>query len=140
MAVVVSVQHLIEELARCSFCFKYGIAMVHRSGQVGVSKCDPPVWRTAQDLARGRLTIARKEEPGLRTQIGVSPAIQDDSGDVPPCVESDACEHLGELKSFCPTSMVQSSGSSRLIPDHRPRVMRMPHVSLAVDGNLSLEL
>jgi len=97
MAILVSAQHLIEELAYCSFCFKYGITMVHRSGQVGVSKCDPPVWRTAQDLARGRLAIAPKEEPGLRTQIGVSPAIQDDPGDVPPCVESAACEHLGEL-------------------------------------------
>jgi hypothetical protein len=32
MAVLVSVQHLIEELAHCSFRFKYGITMVHRSG------------------------------------------------------------------------------------------------------------
>ena len=43
------------------------------------------------------MTIAPKEKPWLWAQIGVSPAIQDDSGDVPPCVKSAACEHLGEL-------------------------------------------
>lgn len=85
MVVFVSAQHLIEELAHCSSCFEYGITMVHRSGQVSISKGDPPVWCTAQHLPRGRSTITSKEEPGLRTQIGMSPAIQDDSGDVPPC-------------------------------------------------------
>ena len=71
--------------------------MVHGSGQIGVRKCDTPERRTPQNLAGSRLTIAPKEEPGLRTEIGMSPAIQDNAGDVAPRVEAAAREHIAEL-------------------------------------------
>jgi len=71
--------------------------MVHGSGKVGVSKCNTPKGRTAQDFASGRLATQAKEEPRLRTQIGVSPAIQDDSCNVPARVEAASSEHLAEL-------------------------------------------
>src|SRR5271170_3169194 len=93
----VSAQHLIKQLADSPFCFEYGITMVHGSGEVGVSKCNPSEWGAAQDLASGRLPTTSKEETWLRTQIGVSPAIQDNSGDVPLCVKAPSREHLAEL-------------------------------------------
>ena len=63
-----SAQNLIKQLADSSFCFEYGITMVHGSGQIGVSKCNTPKGRTAQDFASGRLAAASKEEPRLRTR------------------------------------------------------------------------
>jgi|ERR1700691_3018900 len=92
-----SAQNLIEQLADCSLCFEYGVTMIHGSCQIGISKCNTPKWRIAQDLASGRLATTPKEETRLRAQIGMSPAIQDDSCDIPPCIEAPSREHLVEL-------------------------------------------
>ncbi len=58
--------------------------MVHRPSQIGVGKSDPAERRLAQDFSSGGLAASAKEESRLRAQIGVTPAIQDDSRDVPP--------------------------------------------------------
>jgi hypothetical protein len=47
IAIAASSQNLIEQLSYGSFCFQYGVAMVHRSGQIGISKRDPTEWGIA---------------------------------------------------------------------------------------------
>lgn len=96
-AALVLAQDLIKQLANSSFCFKYRVTMVHGSGQISISKCHTAEWRTAQNFAGSRLTIAPEEEPRLWAQIGMSPAIQDNSGDVAPGIEAPLREHLAKL-------------------------------------------
>ena len=65
-AIAISAQNLIEELAHRSFGLKYGISVVHCSGQIGICECDTTIGRAAYDFAGGRLAIAPKEKPRLR--------------------------------------------------------------------------
>jgi len=96
-AVLVLAQDLVKQLAHRPFCFEYRVTMVHGSRQISIGKCYAAEWRTAQNLAGSRWTIASEEEPGLWAQIGVSPAIQDNSGDVAPRIEAAWREHLVKL-------------------------------------------
>ena len=56
--------------------------MVHDTGQIGIRKRDAPVRILADDIAWGRFSIAAEKESGLRAEISVSPAIQNDSSDI----------------------------------------------------------
>src|SRR5262249_44294391 len=90
-------EQLIEQLLHRSFGFENGIAMVHSPGQVSVSECNATKRRVPQSFAGSRLTAGSKEEPRLRTQVGMPPTIQYDSGDVPLSIEAVAPEHFREL-------------------------------------------
>ena len=83
--------------------------MVHRPSQIGVGKSDPAERRLAQDFSSGGLAASAKEESRLRAQIGVTPAIQDDSRDVPLGVEAGAGKHLRELLTDLPFIVPEGS-------------------------------
>ena len=84
--------------------------MVHRASQISVGKRDAAEGRVPQNFSRGRLTTSAKEESGLRAQISVTPAVQDNAGDVPLRAESGAAKHLREL--FSDLSFIVSEGCS----------------------------
>lgn len=57
--------------------------MIHDAGQVGIGERNTPERRGPQNFAGGRLSVGTKEKTGLRIEISVTPAIQDDSRNVP---------------------------------------------------------
>ncbi len=71
--------------------------MVHDAGEVGVGESDASEGSRTEDVARGGLAVFAKKESWLRVEIGVSPAIKNDSGDVSLRVESRAREHVSKL-------------------------------------------
>ena len=71
--------------------------MVHDPREVGIGKCDATERRRTQHFAGRRFSILAEEKTGLRVQICVSPAVQDDSRDIPPGVKTRSREHVGEL-------------------------------------------
>ena len=71
--------------------------MVHDAGQIGIRERYATEWRSPQNFARCGFSILAEEKAGLRIQVGVSPAVQNDSFNVPPRIKPDAAEHLSEL-------------------------------------------
>src|SRR5579863_4285840 len=84
--------------------------MVHCASQVGVGKRDPAERCIPQDFSRGRSTTSAKEESGLRAEISVAPAVQNNTGDIPLRAEAAAPKHLREL--FTDLSFIVSEGCS----------------------------
>src|SRR5215831_18281252 len=72
-------------------------AMIGSSGEVGVSEGDPAEGRGPQNLSRGRAPVLAEEEPGLRADVSVPPAVENDSRDVSRGVESGSGEHFAQL-------------------------------------------
>src|SRR5947207_3294405 len=86
-----------EQLADCAIRFSNRIPVIARTRKIRIRKRNPPMRRTTQHIPRRRLTIHSKEKSRLRIHVGVSPAIEDDSRDVPPRIESAGREHVGHL-------------------------------------------
>ena len=77
--------------------FKDGAAMVHNSGEICIRKSNSSKRRGAKDFSRRRLAIFAEEEARLWIQISMSPAIQNDSGDVALGIAPRAREHVSKL-------------------------------------------
>jgi hypothetical protein len=71
--------------------------MITGAGKIRISKSDPTVRRTSKDVPRRRVAINAEEKSWLRIHVGVTPAIQNDSGDVPARIEAAGREHVAEL-------------------------------------------
>src|SRR6266568_3658457 len=71
--------------------------MVRRACEVGVRKGDASEGRAAKHFPGCGLVIFAEEEPRLRAAESMSPAIEDDAGDVPPGIEAGSGEHVVEL-------------------------------------------
>ena len=71
--------------------------MVHGAGEIGVRECDPAKRCAAQDLSRCGSSVFSKEKAGLRAQVCMTPAVQNDSRDVSLGVKPGAREHFTEL-------------------------------------------
>ena len=71
--------------------------MVRDPGQVRVREGDPSKGGPSQNFPGRRLSLLAKEESRSRTEIGVTPAVEDDSGNVAAGIESRTREHLAEL-------------------------------------------
>ena len=76
--------------------------MIHRARKIRVGESDSPEWQAPQDLTGSGLAVFPKEESGLRTEIGVTPAIQNDGGNVAPCIEPGGSKHSRELLPDAP--------------------------------------
>ena len=63
-----------------------------------------------QYIPRRRLAVHTKEKPRLRIHVSVSPAIEDDSRDVPARIEPARREHVAHLLAEC--FLVLSEGSA----------------------------
>ena len=62
--------------------------MVHRAREVRIRKGDSPKRRATQDIAWSRFAVRAEEESRLWAQICVTPAIEDDCGDVAARIET----------------------------------------------------
>ena len=71
--------------------------MIAGPSKIRVGKRDPTVRTIPQDVPRRRLAVAPEEEPRLRVHVRVTPAIENDAGDVPARIEAAGREHVGEL-------------------------------------------
>src|SRR5690242_5487280 len=71
--------------------------MVHGASKIGIREADPAERRRTQRFAPGRLATAAEKEARLRTQVGMAPAVQNDSGNVSLRVEAHRREHLRQL-------------------------------------------
>ena len=76
--------------------------MIHDGGGIRVGECDSSKGRGAQNTARCRIAACPEEKPGLWVQVGVPPAVQDDTGDVAPSVKSKPRKHVSELLPYLP--------------------------------------
>src|SRR5712692_3272913 len=73
------------------------VTMIRRTRKIGIRKRDSSVRTPAQDVPRRRLAVDAEKEPWLRVHVGVSPPIENDSGDVSPRIEPAGREHVGQL-------------------------------------------
>ena len=65
--------------------------------KIRIRKRDPPVWTIPQDVPRRRHAVGAEEKPRLRIHVRMTPAIENDAGDVAARIESAGREHVGEL-------------------------------------------
>src|ERR1700680_2820965 len=71
--------------------------MIHDASQISIGERNAPKRRTPQNFARGRFSTAAEEKAGLRVEVSVSPAVQDNSRNVSPGVKPAAGKHIGKL-------------------------------------------
>ena len=71
--------------------------MIARTREIRIRKRNPTVRLIPQDIPRRRLAVHAKEKTRLRIYVRVSPAIEDDSRDVPARIESAGRKHVGQL-------------------------------------------
>ena len=102
--------------------------MVAGPGKVGIRKRDPTVRSIPQDIPRRRLATRAKEKPRLRIHVRVTPAIENDPGDVPARIESPGREHVGELLAEC----------ALVLGERRAEQLRAPPAALLGDRQAGL--
>src|SRR5581483_8804032 len=95
-------QHLVEQLIDRPLRLQNGAAMIHRPRKIRIRKGNPPEWRAPQNLPWRRLAVRPEEESGLRTQIGVPPAIEDDRGNITARIKPGCRKHSRELLTDAP--------------------------------------
>ena len=71
--------------------------MIHGASQVGVGEGNSAEWGAAQNFAGRGLAVASEEKAWLWIQVGVSPAVQDDCGDIPLGAKARVRKHGVEL-------------------------------------------
>ena len=84
--------------------------MIAGAGEIRISKSNPTVRLIPQHIPRRRLAVDAEEKSRLWSHVRVSPAIEDDSGDVPARIEATGREHVGHL--FAERSLVLGEGSA----------------------------
>ena len=67
--------------------------MIHRSGEVGIRKCDAAEWRASQRFSRRRFPVFAKKESRLWIAIRVSPPIQNNPSNVALRIEPRPAKH-----------------------------------------------
>lgn len=71
--------------------------MIRRARKIRIGKRNTPMWLIPRNIPRCRFAVDAEEESRLRIHVGVSPTIEDDSGDVTARIESAGREHVAEL-------------------------------------------
>src|ERR1051326_1397160 len=77
--------------------FANRVPMIHRTGQIGVRERNAAMRSVAQHVARGRPAVRPKEETRLRIHVGMTPAVENDAGDIAPRIEAAGGKHVAEL-------------------------------------------
>src|SRR3954465_5298572 len=75
--------------------------MIGRACQVGVRESNSPVWPVTENVPRRRLAVDAEEETRLGIYIGVSPTVENDSGNVAFRIEATRREHVAQLLPKC---------------------------------------
>src|SRR5215212_8776147 len=83
--------------------------MIARTSEIGIRKRNPTMRLIAQNIPRCRLAIDAEEEPRLRIHVRMSPAIENDSRDVPARIESSRREHVTHLLAERPLVLREGS-------------------------------
>ena len=71
--------------------------MIRSAGEIGVRESNSTVRTIAQDVARRGFAVDAEKESRLRIHVRVTPAIENDPGDVPSRIEAAGREHVAEL-------------------------------------------
>lgn len=71
--------------------------MVHGACQIRIRKGDPAKRCSPKNLPRRWSTVPAEEESWLWTEIGVSPPVKYDSGDIPCSIQAGTRKHVAEL-------------------------------------------
>src|SRR5512133_305762 len=121
--------HLIHQLIHCAARFQNRAAVIHDPGQIGIRKCDSTERRISQDVARRGLSIFAEKESWLRTQVGVTPTVENDARDIALCVEAGSREHFAELLTNAPFIFTKGSGEHFRPPAMSLLVRRQARVS-----------
>src|SRR2546427_2863314 len=87
-----------------------GEARTQRAGKMGVGERDGAEGAGAENFGGRGIPASTEEEAGLRTQIGVPPAVEHDAGNVALHVESNGRKHLGELVADSAFVFAEGSG------------------------------
>ena len=90
--------------------------MVHDASDIGIGESDAAKGHAAEYLARRVISILAKEKAGLRAEVGVAPAVQNQAGDITPRVEAYAGEHRGELLADAALVLAERSAPVRRGP------------------------
>src|SRR5579863_1422086 len=98
--------------------------MIGHAGKIGVGESDSAKRSRTEHVSGGGLPILAEEESRRRTQIGVPPPVQNDSGDVAPGVKARAREHFAELLA----------NLALVLPERRGKQFGSPRVSLLFGG------
>src|SRR5579862_5720852 len=78
-------------------CFQNRATMIHHPRKISIRKRDSAKSRRSQNLSGRRLSIHAKKEPGLRVQVRMPPAVQNNAGNIAACLETRARKHVREL-------------------------------------------
>src|SRR6476620_348578 len=90
-------QDMVEQLSHGAFGLENRATKVHDSSQISIGKCNTAEGRSSQDFAGSGLSVPAEEKPGLRIQIGVTPAVQNDSLNIAPRIKTEAAKHFSKL-------------------------------------------
>ena len=66
--------------------------MVHDSRQICIGKRNAAEGRGSQDFAGRRLSVLAEEKTGLRIEVGVPPAVENDSLNIAPRIKTEAAK------------------------------------------------
>ena len=87
-------QDLVEQLPHGAFGLENRATMVHDSRQISIGKCNATERRSSQDFAGRRLAVPAEEKAGLRIEIGVPPAVENDSLNIAPRIKTEAAPNI----------------------------------------------
>src|SRR5207302_8263 len=110
---------LVHNLTGGALRFENGHAVIHDAGEIGICERDTPVGTLTDRISRPRLSIFAKKESGLRAQIGVAPAVQDNSRDIAAGIESGPPEHGAEVLAYLPLVGAERRGVQFHAPARR---------------------
>src|SRR5712692_6270189 len=106
-------------LTYCSMRLKNRRAVVHNSGQIGIGKRDAAERCVPQHFSWCRSSVFAKKETRLRTQVGVSPAVQDDARNVAAGIKPRLRKHQDELLADAPFVLAERRGEQLRTAAHR---------------------
>src|SRR5262245_10167209 len=121
---VLPAERPIEKLAGSPLTFFDGCHVTRVSREVRISERDSTERGIAQDIAEGGLPVLAKKESRLRAGVGMTPAIENDSGNIAFCVKVGSGEHIGQLLTNLALVLTKGSGNhlgaaTRLLLFHR---------------------
>src|SRR5262245_64909473 len=121
---VLPAERPIEKLAGSPLTFFDGCHVTRVSREVRISERDSTERGIAQDIAEGGLPVLAKKESRLWAGVGMSPAIENDAGDIAFCVKLRCVEHIGQLVTNLALVLAKGSGNelgaaARVLVFHR---------------------
>src|ERR1700684_1418156 len=106
--------------------------MIHDSSKISIGERNSPEWFPSQNVTRRGLPVFTEKKAGLWIQIRVTPAIQNNSSDIPPRIETRTPEHAGELLTDLP--LVLAKGCSQHFAASTIALLRNRHAGIRIEN------